>query len=329
MTESTLNLALQGGGAHGAFTWGVLDRLLEEPGITIDRISGTSAGAMNGAALATGYARNGPEGARENLARLWQRVAEAGIWMTMLHVPLRKPGPGGVWDDATPLMSPYHTNPLSIEPLRYILAGVVDLDLLRSERAPTLFVNAVNVRTGALRVFDPAHLSLEALMAAAAAPLSYQAVYVDDEPYWDGTYVANPPLHPLHENRNEADILLVELMPWIRDDLPTTAKNILSRINEISTLHALSSELQELARQRASGQRDIRVHRISLPQAADPGDIEPSTKRTVDMLLFLKLKRIGIAACERWLAAHRQDIGLRSSMADDHERYPMATAGAD
>jgi NTE family protein len=151
--EVRLSLAQQGGGAHGAFTWGVLDRLLEEEHIRIDRISGASAGALNGAALATGLARGGRQGAKEHLTLLWNKVAEAGSLMTFLMLPLRKPGLG-VWDDAMPLLSPYQTNPLGLAPLRYILASVADETLLRSaDAALQLFVNAVHVQTGGTRVF--------------------------------------------------------------------------------------------------------------------------------------------------------------------------------
>ena len=150
-----LDLALQGGGTHGAFTWGVLDRLLEEEDLAIGRISGTSAGALNGAALATGLARGGPQGAKQHLALLWQKVAEAGSLLTFLWLPLRKPGLG-IWDDALPLVSPYQANPLGMAPLRSVLASVVDVDLLRGNAvAPRLFVNAVHVQTGSSRVFGP------------------------------------------------------------------------------------------------------------------------------------------------------------------------------
>ena len=188
-----LNLALQGGGAHGAFTWGALDRLLEEEDIDIGRISGTSAGALNGAALATGYAMDGRAGAKANLALLWRKVSEAGAPMTFLLLPLRKPGMG-VWDDAMPLLSPYQTNPLALEPLRYILSTVADIDVMKRPEAPRLFVNAVNVHSGYSRVFGPQDMSLDAILASACAPLMFQAAQIDGDSYWDGSYAGNPML---------------------------------------------------------------------------------------------------------------------------------------
>jgi len=188
-----LHLALQGGGAHGAFTWGVLERLLDGKRFEIGRISGTSAGALNGAALATGLAKGGHTGAKDHLALLWRQVCEAGSLMSLLTVPLKKPGLG-IWDDAMPLLSPYHANPMALETLRYILSSVVDEEVLRSIASPRLFVNAVNAHTGVSRVFGPEDMSLGAVMASACAPIMFPAVQIDGEAYWDGSYAGNPML---------------------------------------------------------------------------------------------------------------------------------------
>ncbi|MGJ7544075.1 patatin-like phospholipase family protein [Variovorax sp. LT1R16] len=313
-----LNLALQGGSAHGAFTWGVLDRLLEEPDIEIDRISGTSAGALNGAALATGYARDGRAGARESLALLWQQVAVAGLPFTMLLLPLKKPS-WGVWDDAMPLISPYVANPLGLGPLRAILGTLIDVDALRNGHGPRLYVNAVSAHSGANRVFTPEDMSIDAILASACAPMAFQAVQIGDDAYWDGSYAANPSLWPLHEGQTEADLLMVELTPPQRDEIPMAAKNILNRINEIASLNGLVSELKDLALLNAQG-HDIRMHMISLPQEGSALAIEASVKRSVGMALFEALKQSGRAACERWLDEHRSSVGVASSV-DVAHRY--------
>lgn len=320
-----LNLALQGGGAHGAFTWGVLDRLLEEPDIEIQRISGTSAGALNGAALATGYARNGRAGAKEALALLWQEVALAGLPFTMLSLPLRKPN-WGTWDDAMPLISPYVANPLGLGPLRAILGTLIDVDALRGGDAPQLYVNAVSANSGANRVFGPDEMSVSAILASACAPLVFQAVQIGDDAYWDGSYAANPSLWPLYEGLDDADVFMVELTPLQRDETPMAAKNILNRINEIASINGLVSELKDVAALNAQG-RDIRMHVLSLPQEASALEVEPSIKRSVGMGLFEALRRTGWKACERWLEKHRPLIGVTSSI-DIEARYLAPYTGA-
>lgn len=327
-----LNLALQGGGTHGAFTWGVLDRLLEEEDIDIDRISGTSAGALNGAALATGMARGGRQGAKEHLALLWQKVAQAGSLMTFLMLPLRKPGMG-VWDDALPLLSPYQTNPLGMAPLRSILGTVVDEAVLRRRAAaPQLFVNAVHVQTGSSRVFGPADMSIDALLASACAPLSYQAVQIEGESYWDGSYAANPILWPLYEGRLDCDIFMVELTPLLRAETPMSAKNILNRINEVASINGLVCELRALDTiNRNVAGADIRMHVVSMSERpAAVLENEPSIKRTVGSVLFEMLRQDGHQVCDAWLQQHRRTLGERSSV-DIRTRYLKpysASAGA-
>ncbi|HLL09697.1 MAG TPA: patatin-like phospholipase family protein [Rubrivivax sp.] len=351
MSGRTLHLALQGGGAHGAFTWGVLDRLLEEPELQIGRISGASAGALNGAALATGMACGGPEQAKRTLALLWRRVSEAGLLMTWLHVPLKKPGLG-IWDDATPIISPYLANPLALEPLRYVLSSIVDIDRMREPTAPPLFVNAVNVNTGVSRVFGPADMSIAALMASASAPLTFPAVPIDGDSYWDGSYGANPMLWPLYDPESVAsgghdsldagaiqglptdddgiDVLLVELTPLRRAETPTTAKNILNRINEIASINGLLSELRAVHLvNRAAAAPKVRMHVLSFPGIGSDADLEPSRKRTVDPLLFEALRQQGRTACDRWLQQNGELIGQRATV-DIHQRYlvPMTRRGA-
>lgn len=318
----TLHLALQGGGTQGAFTWGVLDRLLEDETLTIGRISGTSAGALNGAALATGWARGGRAGARQHLAALWQLVAAAGSLLTWLLLPLRKPGMG-LWDDAMPILSPYQVNPLAMAPLRGILGAVADEDALRAPgTGPSLYVNAVHVQSGHSRVFGPQELSIDAVLASACAPLSYQAVTIDGEAYWDGSYAGNPMLWPLYEDNLDCDVLLVELTPLTRPETPMSAKNILNRINEIASINGLVAELRALdSINRNVAAADIRLHLLSMPdRPAALLENEPSIKRTVGGVLFELLRRDGYSACDAWLAEHRQQLG-RAASVDLHARY--------
>lgn len=316
----TLNLALQGGGAHGAFTWGALDCLLDQTDIEIGRVSGTSAGALNGAALVAGLRKGGRVAAKENLALLWQRVAQMGSPLTLMLLPLRKPGLG-VWDDAMPLLSPYQTNPLALEPLRAVLSSVLAEDDLRGGGSTALFVNAVNVHSGVSRVFGPDDMSIDAILASACAPLMFQAAMIEGEAYWDGSYGGNPMLWPLYEASLDTDILMVELTPLRRPETPTTAKNILNRINEIASINGLVSELRTVSTlNRSVPEANIRMHVLSLPDAGSRVEIEPSIKRTVGPLLFESLRRSGYAACEAWLEAHRDVVGLRST-SDIEQRY--------
>lgn len=327
-TRAVLNMALQGGGAHGAFTWGVLDALLDQPDIEIGRVSGTSAGALNGAALVTGLVNGGRQAAKDNLERLWCKVAEVGAPMTFLLMPLRKPGLG-VWDDALPLLSPYQTNPVALGPLRHVLDTVVDLQALRTPSNHPLFVNAVNVHSGLSRVFGPGDISMEAILASACAPLMFQAVQIEGESYWDGSYAGNPMLWPLYREALDTDILMVELTPLHRPETPTTAKNILNRINEIASINGLLAEFRALHTLNHSvPEADIRLHVLSLPDTGSDLEIEPSIKRTVGLALFESLRRTGRAACEVWLEEHRGELGRRATV-DIERRYlaPYAQPG--
>ena len=313
-----LQLALQGGGAHGAFTWGALDRLLEERDIDIGRISGTSAGALNGAALVCGLVRGGRDGAKENLALLWHKAAEAGVLGTLLMLPWRKPS-FGLWDDSQPLMPPAIANPWGIQPLRQVLQQVIDEETFRSAEAPRLHVNAVRVRDGATRLFGPHEITVEALLASACAPQLFSAVEVQGEMYWDGSYTANPVLQPLYAGLDEADILLVELTPLVRNEIPLSAKNILNRINEIASTAGLKAELAKLQATRAE-RPGLRLHVLSIPDEAEAALLDPSVKRSADLVLFQTLRNEGRRCCEAWLGANRPRLG-RSSGVDLAARY--------
>src|SRR6516225_11732906 len=262
-----VDLALQGGGSHGAFTWGVLDRLLEEPWLEIDGISGTSAGAMNAAVLVDGFAKGAAAGARAALDTFWRRVSEAARFSPLRRGPLD--ALVGRWTlDSSPvyvmmdllsrLASPYDLNPLGWNPLREILAGLIDFTRLR--QAPIkLFITATNVRTGRGHVFKNDAITPDVLLASACLPTMFQAVEIDGEPYWDGGYVGNPTITPLVRETDGHDTILVQINPRERTDSPRSAADILNRLNEISFNSPLMKELRMIA---------------LLRQVADPGSGE-------------------------------------------------------
>ena len=241
--KKTINLALQGGGAHGAFTWGVLDQLLEDGRLGIEGICATSAGTMNACALAYGLHTGGPEQARESLHNFWEATSRAGqIFSPIRRLPFDF-GQGWnmdnnlgffLFDSATRLMSPYQFNPFDINPLRDVLASAVDFDALRSCTIAKLFISATHVPTGKVRVFENPELSLDVAMASACLPFLFKAVEVDGQPYWDGGYMGNPALYPLFYRVSCRDILIVHVNPMVRQEVPTTAPTIANRVNEIT-----------------------------------------------------------------------------------------------
>jgi NTE family protein len=322
-----VDLALQGGGAHGAFTWGVLDRLLEEPGLAVDGISGTSAGAMNGAALADGWAEGGPEGARAALARFWARIARVALLSPFRRTPLdilagrwtldHSPAFLG-FELAARMVSPYDVNPLGLNPLRDVLAETVDF--ARLARSPVrLFVTATNVRTGQGRVFRNAEVTPEVLLASACLPQLFQAVEVGGDAYWDGGFAGNPTITPLVRECESNDTLLVQVNPVERPEVPRSARAIADRINEVSFNATLLKELRMIALLRRVADPGgcegelwarMRMHRI----AADAVNaLGYSSKLNAEWEFLTFLRDEGRRRAEAFLAAHRGDIGVRSS----------------
>ena len=248
-----LSLALQGGGAHGAFTWGVLDRLLEAGRPDLDTVSGSSAGAVNAVTLAAGWLEGGAEGARERLAQLWQAVSERAR-----PLPL---APGAVRafaiELAAHLFSPHDLNPLGIDPLRDIVEGLVDFERLRGQRGLRLLVAATSVRTGTARIFETREMTVDVVLASAALPQLHEPVLIDGEAYWDGGLSSNPPLVELALRSRTPRILLVRLTPWETDAVPRAASEIRARVTEIMFSRPLREELARLAgarRLRRAGQ---------------------------------------------------------------------------
>jgi len=323
-----VDLALQGGGAHGAFTWGVLDRLLEEPWLEIDGISGTSAGAMNAAVLVDGYAQNGAQGARQHLERYWRSVAEAARFSPFRRTPLDIMM--GRWTlDNSPffvtmdlmsrLYSPYDLNPGGRNPLRGILGDLIDFE--RVARAPIkLFVTATNVRTGRGRVFRNAEITPEVLLASACLPTLFQAVEIDGEAYWDGGYSGNPTITPLVRECRSRDTILIPINPVERPGTPNTARDILNRLNEVSFNAVLLKELRMIALLRqvadvgnceGASWAEMRIHLVRNEIMRELGY---SSKLNAEWNFISMLHGEGRRAAEAFLSDNEDNIGRRSSV---------------
>jgi NTE family protein len=322
-----VDLALQGGGSHGAFTWGVLDRLIDEPWLRIEAISGTSAGAMNAAVVADGWTQGGAEGARAALDTYWRRVSRAAAFSPLQRSPLDRLM--GRWTlDTSPayvamdlmarVLSPYDLNPFGFNPLRAILTESIDFDRLAG--APIkLFITATNVRTGRGRIFRSAEITPDVLLASACLPTMFRAIEIDGEPYWDGGYAGNPTLTPLVRESDAHDTMLVQINPRERPDPPRTANEILNRLNEISFNSALMKELRMMALLRqvadpghGEGARwaGMRTHRIMSDALANFG---ASSKLNAEWEFVSLLKEEGRKSADRFLTAHGEDIGKHST----------------
>jgi len=329
MTRSSvlIDLALQGGGSHGAFTWGVLDRLLEEPWLAIAGISGTSAGAMNAAVLADGWATGGAAGAREALEKYWRSVSRAAAFSPMQRSPLDRlmgrwsldNSPAYIFTDLmSRLLSPYDLNPTGFNPLRTILAESIDFE--RLARAPVkLFVTATRVRTGRGRIFRNAEITADVLLASACLPTMFRAVEIDGEPYWDGGYAGNPTITPLVRETEAHDTVLVQINPTERPEEPRTAAEILNRLNEISFNSPLAKELRMIALLRqvadpgnGEGARwaQMKMHRIKSDMLTSFG---ASSKLNAEWAFVSKLREEGRRAAGEFLDRHGADLGVRST----------------
>ncbi len=322
-----IDLALQGGGAHGAFTWGVLDRLLEEPQLQIEGISGTSAGAMNAAVLVHGHAAGGSKGAKVALEDFWRRVSRAATFSPFRRTPLDVLL--GRWtmdtspiflafDMAARVFSPYDLNPRGANPMRDILAECVGFGNL-AQSSIRLFVTATNVRTGRGRVFRNTDLTPDVLLASACLPTLFQAIEIDGEAYWDGGYVGNPTITPLVRECASSDTVLVQVNPVERPGTPRSAREILDRLNEVSFNSPLMKELRLIAvlRQVANagdceGARwaGMRIHRIASEMMVELGY---SSKLNAEWEFFCMLRDEGRRCAESFLQSHIEDLGRRST----------------
>jgi NTE family protein len=334
-----VNLALQGGGAHGAFAWGVLDRLLEDGRLSIDAISATSAGAMNAVVLAYGAAIGGPDGAREKLAEFWGEIARAGQrygtfsafpWEAWLEAGGIRPehSPAYVlFQTMTQVFSPYQLNPLNLNPLRDALTKVVDFDRLAESTAPIrLFLSATNVRTGRIKLFETGAITADAVLASACLPCLFQAVEIDGEHYWDGGFMGNPAIFPLIYNRGPRDVIIVHINPIERRKLPTTAPEIFDRMNEISFNSSLMREMRAIAfvtklidDEVLDAAKYSRMLIHSIRDDAGMAALGVSSKLNLDWEFLTRLRDAGRAKATEWLEANFDQVGHASTVDLDRE----------
>ncbi len=328
-TVKQINLALQGGGSHGALTWGVLDRLLEDERLEIAEISGTSAGAMNAVVLADGLERGGRDGARAALEEFWRAISRAALFSPLQRSPLDRMlgrwsldmSPGYLFAEGmSRIFSPYQLNPMGVNPLRNVLEAHVDFDNVNTCRKINVHVTATHVKTGRARIFSRGAVGLDAVMASACLPQLYPAVEIDGEAYWDGGFSANPALMPLVTSTVCPDIVIVQINPIVRHDVPTSAREIINRVNEISFNTALIKELRTIAlMQRIIAEQGVDlgaagqtyVHLIHTDEEVQ--DLAASSKLNAEWAYLTKLRERGRGWAQAWLDAHFDKIGCDSS----------------
>jgi NTE family protein len=323
--QKTVSLALQGGGAHGAFTWGVLDALLEDGRLAVEAITGASAGAMNAVVMVEGWLEGGIDGARSQLETFWRRVSVDGTLSSaqrrLLSLVLGS-GSKQAWTEVIgQSLSPYQTNPLNINPLRDAIDALIDFDRVRACMDVEIFITATNVWTGKVAIFNRQELTADHLMASACLPTVFQAVEIDGVPYWDGGYLGNPALFPLFYGTMTDDILLVQINPLERRQTPRTAREINNRLNEITFNSNLLRELRAVAfvkrliqegKLSPAEYKNVHMHRIDGGGVLD--DYEASSRLTAEWKFFVKLRDVGRQAARSWLAAHYGAIGVRGTL---------------
>lgn len=325
-----VNLALQGGGAHGAFTWGVLDCLLEDGRIGIEAISGTSAGAMNAVVIADGFVKDGRDGARQALHDFWQVVSREGAKSPIQRSPLNiligdwslDNSPGYVFMDfLSRVASPYMLNPLNQNPLKGLLENQVDFDRVRCCNEIKLFISATNVHTGRVKVFTTGEITSDVVMASACIPSLFQAVEIDGVPYWDGGYMGNPVLFPFFNSCASNDVVLVQINPIERATTPKTAQEIHNRVNEITFNSSLMKELRAIDFVRRlidDGKLDpgdynqVLIHRIE--GGEQMLEFSASSKLNAEWGFLKLLRDIGRNSAARWIEKSYDQIGKESSI---------------
>ncbi|ADM10169.1 hypothetical protein PB2503_10589 [Parvularcula bermudensis HTCC2503] len=329
-----INLALQGGGSHGAFAWGVLDRLLAKDEVTINAVTATSAGAMNAAVLAYGLHLGGHEAAREKLEEFWKKVSEVRADFGWTPANLLEAIPGFRRASQTlnyfflqtlqHSLSPYQVNPFDYNPLKDVLTDVVDFEELKKCEATKLFITATNVRSGTARVFRTEEICAEHIMASAALPNLYQAVEIDGEAYWDGGYMGNPSLWPLFYQTEVQDLLIVHLNPIVRKDIPKLSGEIANRMNEISFNSSLLKELRAIAFVQKLLRDDwlkddfkdrlSNIHVHSIRAETTFRDMSLASKYDTAWSFLTDLKQRGIEEADAWIDTHGEAIGKRSTV---------------
>ena len=325
-----INLALQGGGSHGAFTWGVLDYILEDGRLDVEAITGTSAGAMNAAAYAEGYLTGGREGARAKLTEFWTGICSESAmapWqrqmLDALCGPIRfEETPAYWWMDLfTHYASPYEFNPLDMNPLRDLIHKMIDFEKVRACKELKIFVAATNVNSGKIAVFNREDLTADHILASACLPFLFRAVEIDGVPYWDGGYMGNPALFPLFYETSCPDVMIVQVNPIERTGAPRTARDIQNRVNEISFNSSLMRELRAIdfvQRLVDDGKLPNSEYTRAFIHRIDGGDklkaLSASSKLDSSWAMLTALRDIGRASAEAWINAHYDDIGVRDTV---------------
>ncbi|BFM05823.1 patatin-like phospholipase family protein [Halioxenophilus aromaticivorans] len=329
----TINLALQGGGAHGAFAWGALDALLEDGRIDIEGVCAASAGAMNAIAYASGNLEGGKDGAREKLHNFWWQVHQAGQafnpikqlpWERFFTNSMDHSLSYGFFDGLFRTFSPYQLNPFDFNPLRDVLAETIDFEALKQCDKTKLYISATHVQSGKLRVFSTPELSIDVVMASACLPFIYKAVSIEGEDYWDGGYMGNPALYPLFYDTQSRDILIVHINPIDRPETPHSAPDIMNRINEISFNSSLIKEMRSIAfvkkllekdmlkDEYRDSFKDILLH--SLRAEGAMCDLSVASKFSSDWGFLTMLRDKGREYMGQWLEQHYDAIGVRETV---------------
>src|SRR5690349_1005555 len=328
-----INLALQGGGSHGAFTWGVLDALIEDGRLAIAAVSGTSAGAINAAILLQGWAKGGPDGTRKALADFWNELGTMAVASPIRRTPLDQlqgnwnldSSPAALWADVIQrTLSPWQRNPLNFDPLRDLLRRHFDAEAVRDCKEIKAFVAATNVETGKVRIFKRDELSIDALLASACLPNVHDAVVIDGVPYWDGGYRGNPPIWPFIYESDSHDVVIVELDPAVRKGVPRSNAEIADRLNEITFGGALMAEMraiafvQNLIRQGViTGEFGTRLRMMLIHSINDDAALAPLgavSKFNIEPAFLEHLFQLGRAAATRWLASTFDSVGVKTSI---------------
>lgn len=325
-----VNLALQGGGAHGAYSWGVLDRLLEDEHIDIEGISGTSGGAMNAAIMIDGYIKGGRPAAREALDTFWYRVSEVGKFSPIQNTSFQRIAQNWnldwspiytLFDIMTRIFSPYETNPLNINPLKNIFEDMVDFKNLQNLKDKKLFITATNINTGQAKIFEHHELTIDALMASACLPFMFQAVEIEGEHYWDGSYMGNPSIWPLIYNCEASDIVIIETNPIYRKQKPVKGDEIINRINEISFNAGLIAEMRAIhfVNRLIDGKhldedkyRKLHIHLIA--QTEEMQQLNASSKMNTGWEFLKHLRLMGRNSADLWIKKNFHSIGYETTI---------------
>ena len=328
--RKAINIALQGGGAHGAFAWGALDTILADGRLDIEAVSATSAGAMNAVVLAEALTDGDRDHARERLTAFWRAVASAGEMYNPVRplrdwtgraLPIEQSPFYWMFDTMIRVFSPYQLNPLNFNPLRQVLEQHVDFDKLRRTKGMHVHLCATNVETGKVRIFNRAELSADAVLASACLPFLFQTIEIDGSHYWDGGYIGNPAIFPLIYESQSRDVVIVHINPIVRPGVPKTAPEILNRINEISFNSSLMREMRAIAfvtrliankKVDAKDMKQMLIHSIRDDEVMTAHSV--ASKLNPDWEFLCSLRDSGKGTTTRWLRTHFDDIGARSTV---------------